>query len=222
MAGRNLSREIYETLAARINQWVYPPGHRLTEEEICVEFEVSRSPVREALNMLVQAALIAKEERKGYAVRRVDMREINELYDTRLVLELAVVDRICRNGMAESTLARLEERWQKLKSTVPGTAAETVLEDEHFHHALAEAAGNRVMAQLLTDIDCRIHFVRIYDITNPDRLRKTGVDHLELLSAIRARDRERAEATVRQNIEWGRANVSSAIQEALARAHGII
>jgi DNA-binding GntR family transcriptional regulator len=222
MAGRNLSREIYETLTARINQWIYPPGHRLTEEEISSEFDVSRSPVREALNMLVQAALIVKEERKGYSVRRIDIREINELYDTRLVLEIAVIDRICRDGMDEATLASLKERWTELLNFLPEMAAEAALEDEHFHETLAEAAGNRVISRLLKDIDCRIHFVRISDITNPERLRKTCLDHLELLSSIAERDCPRAQKVVLQNIEWGREKVSSAMQEALARAHGII
>ena len=222
MAGRNLSREIYETLTERITRWVYPPGHRLTEEAICNEFEVSRSPVREALNMLVQASLILKEEHKGYTVRRVDMREINELYDTRLVLEIAVVERICGNPMDEQVLDELERRWQELLSALPDMASEAALEDEHFHEEIAEAAGNRVMAQLLKDIDRRIHFVRISDITNPDRLKQTCLDHLELLSAIRHRDYTRAQSAVRHNIEWGRRKVASAMQEALARAHGII
>ena len=222
MAGRNLSREIYETLTARINQWIYPPGHRLTEEEICAEFDVSRSPVREALNMLVQAQLILKEERKGYTVRRVDIREINELYDTRLVLELAIVDRICHSGMDEEVLAGLQGRWRELIRALPDMAEEAAVEDERFHETLAEAAGNRVMSRLLKDIDRRIHFVRISDITNPDRLKKTCMDHLELLAAMGDRDCVRAQAVVRQNIEWGREKVSSAMQEALARAHGIM
>jgi DNA-binding GntR family transcriptional regulator len=64
--------------------------------------------------------------------------------------------------------------------------------------------------------------VRISDITNPERLRKTCLDHLELLSSIAERDCPRAQKVVLQNIEWGREKVSSAMQEALARAHGII
>ena len=221
MAGRNLSGDIYETLTRRINTWEYPPGHRLIEEDVSAEFEVSRSPVREALNMLVESSLIQKEERKGYTVRRIDCREINELYDTRLVLELATIDRICRNGMDEGIRSNLENRWRELLNALPSMAEEAALEDERFHEALAEAASNRVMGRILKDIDRRIHFVRISDITDPERLRTTCVDHLEILDAIRHRDAERGAQIITRNIEWGREKVSAALKDALARAHGI-
>jgi hypothetical protein len=52
MPRRNTRGGIYKTLSYRINTWVCPPGQRLTDEEISDEFKVSRSPVREALNML--------------------------------------------------------------------------------------------------------------------------------------------------------------------------
>ncbi|MDQ2691396.1 MAG: GntR family transcriptional regulator, partial [Chloroflexota bacterium] len=49
-----LSTDVFSTLKERIIRWEYAPGHRLTEERLCEEFGVSRSPVREALRMLVE------------------------------------------------------------------------------------------------------------------------------------------------------------------------
>lgn len=221
MAGGNLSKEIYETLTERINQWIYPPGHRLTEEELCAEFEVSRSPVREALNRLTQSNLIEKKERKGYTVRHITMKEINDLYDTRVVLEVAVIERICKKGLDTDVLKDLEKRWKRIEETLPDMADEAAVEDEYFHEKLAEAAENQVVARLLKDIDCRIHFVRISDITSPERMQKTCHDHLELLEALTMRDCKRAQNLVRQNIEWGREKVATAMKEALARAHRV-
>ena len=221
MAGRNLSADIYETLSKRINTWEYPPGRRLIEEEISAQFEVSRSPVREALNKLVEEGLVRKEERRGYEVRSVDLREINELYDTRLVLELAVLERICAVGMDESVRAGLEKRWRELLAALPELAEEAVLEDERFHETLAECGGNRIMMGLLKDIDRRIHFVRLSDITDPERLRTTCTDHLDILEAVGRGDGGLAAELLRRNIEWGREKVSAALKDALARAHGI-
>lgn len=220
MAGRNLSGVIYETLAKRINTWIYPPGRRLVEEELCAEFSVSRSPVREALNMLVEANLVEKEECKGYSVRRMDLREINELYDTRLILELAIIDLICKKGFDESLKAKLETRWLELLNSLPAIAHEAALEDEKFHEAIAEAGGNKVIRQILSDIDRRIHFVRLSDITDPDRLKITCQDHLEILSALGRSDREKASEVIRRNIEWGRQKVAAALRDALARVYG--
>jgi DNA-binding GntR family transcriptional regulator len=217
----NMSGGIYKTLSYRINTWVYPPGQRLTEEEISDEFKVSRSPVREALNMLAEASLIEKKEHKGYAVRHIDIREINELYDTRLVLELAVIKIVCKNGMDESLRSDLTQRWQQLYDTLPDMAEQTALEDERFHEILAEAAQNRVMQRMLNDIDQQIHFVRLSDITDPERLKTTCLDHLAILDAIARRDCETAASTIRRNIEWGKERVDTAIKEALVHAHCI-
>jgi DNA-binding GntR family transcriptional regulator len=216
-----MSVEIYKTLSKRINTWKYPPGHRFTEEEISAEFKVSRSPVREAFNMLVEATLLEKREHKGYTVRRVDTREIMELYDTRIVLELAVIQIVCRSGMDEQARLALGARWQRLLDNLPEMAEESVLEDERFHETLAEASQNRVMQRILKDIDKKIHFVRLADITDSDRLKTTCIDHLAILEAIKHRDCEKAGEILKRNIEWGKEKVDSAIREALIRAHSM-
>ena len=69
-----LSASIVGTLKERIVGWQYPPEHRLTEESLCREFGVSRSPVREALRVLVSNGFIKKLQNRGYAVRQLDLR----------------------------------------------------------------------------------------------------------------------------------------------------
>lgn len=220
--GRNLSVEVYDTLAERIRTWLYPPGHRLTEEELCTEFEVSRSPVREALNMLVEAGLVDKAERKGYRVRHIDLKELEDLYDTRLVLELAVIERLCEGGINPDLLKQLRTRWKDLLEALPSMASEAALEDEHFHEALAAEAGNRVMQRILKNIDLSIHFVRLSDITDPERLKKTCSDHLKILDALEQCDIKQAQELTRENILWGKEKVSHALKEALIHAHGMV
>src|SRR5262245_3219620 len=62
-----LSASIVATLKERIVGWKYPPEHRLTEEGLCREFGVSRSPVREALRALVTNGFVRKLQNRGYA-----------------------------------------------------------------------------------------------------------------------------------------------------------
>lgn len=221
MAEHNLSREVSRSLSRRILSLAYPPGHRLTEAALCAEFKVSRSPVREALGMLVENGLIDKQARCGYSVRRFDLGEISELYEARLVLELAVIERVCEKGMEPAELARLESYWRGLLGQLPRVPADLVDSDEEFHEILASAAGNRVLRQMLDYVDKRIHFARLADITNPDRLESTCLDHLAILRAIRERNPAIGAEAVRRNIEWGRRNVEAALKEALTLAHGI-
>ncbi len=219
MADENLSFDVYTRLSERILKWEYPPGHRLTEEALCAEFSVSRSPVREALGMLAERGLVDKKARLGYSVRRLDLKEINEYYDVRIILEVAVVESLCRNGLEEAALKSLRSRWLELLDGLPELAPDAAAADEEFHRSLARASGNGVLCSLLAKIDSRIHFVRIADITDPDRLKTTCIDHLEIIEALGRRDVVAATATIRRNIEWGKKNVEAAIRDALIRAH---
>jgi len=219
MAEANLSGDVCTRLSDRILKWEYPPGYRLTEEELCEQFSVSRSPIREALGMLVERGLVDKKARQGYTVRRLDLREINELYDVRLVLELSVVERLCRKGLDEAIITKLERQWTEYRDNLPEMSESAAIADEEFHEILAKETGNGVLMRLLGEVDKQIHFVRFADIVNPERLKATCADHLEILEALRQRDRERASEALSRNIEWGRSNVEAAIKDALVRAH---
>ncbi len=94
--------EIFSVLKTRIVQWEYPPGHRFTEEELCKEFGVSRSPVRETLRMLEENNLVDKIPYRGCTVKQPDLNEINELYDVRVILESAVAEHLATHGMPQA------------------------------------------------------------------------------------------------------------------------
>lgn len=215
---KNLSADVYERLSERILKLEYAPGHRLTEEGLCTEFQVSRSPVREALNMLVQRGLIRKNPRQNYVVRELDVKEIRDAYHVRLVLELEVMTLLCRQGVQPALLDRLEAHWLGVRDKLPEGMAHAAEDDEKFHRELAEATGNQALARMLAAIDSQIHFVRLYDITNVDRLRRTCTEHLEILTALRRQDLKNAVISLARNIEWAEANVEGALSDVALRS----
>ena len=219
MAESNLSRDIFNKLSDRILHWEYSPGQRLTEELLCAEFNVSRSPVREALQMLAERNLVDKKPRLGYRVKQLNLTEINELYDVRIALETHVMERVCREGMEESPLLKIEGQWTQLLHNLPGVSNYPVGEDEEFHQTLAQATKNRTLQLMLKNIDDRIRFVRSIDIRSPERMEETCREHLGILDAVRHRDVAKAIVLVRRNIEAGRTSVEVALKDALARAH---
>lgn len=219
MADENLCERIFADLSEKILRWDYMPGSRLTEEALSAEFHVSRSPVREALNMLADNGLIEKKPRVGYTVRTLDLRQIEELYEVRLALEELVVTKICRDCIGEVELVALSATWVDLQARLPDSAPLVPEADEQFHEVLAALPGNAFLATTLKGIDKRLHFVRAADITSPERVEATCAEHLQLLAALRARDTTRALAVLRQNIEGGRSSVERAVKEALAHAY---
>jgi DNA-binding GntR family transcriptional regulator len=214
----NLSTEVFATLKDRILHWNYPPGHRFTEEQLCAEFDVSRSPVREALRMLVENGLVEKVPHRGYSVRQPDSDEIQELYDVRLALESYIVERVAKQGLERGLAAQLRQTWQGVLKREPSENADVANADERFHEALARATGNQTLVGLLHGINERLRFARLTDINAPGRIRSTCRQHLLILERIAAQDPDGAREAVRANVEQGRKYVEAAFKDVLAGA----
>ncbi|HUF39345.1 MAG TPA: GntR family transcriptional regulator [Anaerolineales bacterium] len=214
----NLSTDIFNRLKERIIYWIYLPGHRLTEEALCEEFGVSRSPIREVLGMLIEQGLVEKEPHKGYSVKQLDMGEILELYDVRLALELYVVEWLATNGMDPVVWQDLHERWTRIRSQ-PNGQTDFTERDERFHSALVEATGNTTLLQHYDTVCERLHFIRLMDITSDEKLLSTCEQHLRILECIKKGDGGCARQAIRRNIEDGRSNVDQAVKEILAKTY---
>src|SRR5204862_7699893 len=86
------------------------PGDRFTETEVAERIGVSRTPVREALYRLEQEGYILVSSRNGWSVKTFDFEYFENLYDVRVILELAAVRKLC-GAMATPDLDALKEIW---------------------------------------------------------------------------------------------------------------
>jgi DNA-binding GntR family transcriptional regulator len=215
----NLSADIAATLKEQIIRWEYLPGHRFTEEELCQKFSVSRSPVREALHMLAANRLIMQTPHRGYQVKQPDMREIDELYEVRLALEMFVVERLAEQGIAQEVINELKQTWSAIQQAPAKSSEELAGMDEAFHETLAQVLDNKTLLQQLHAINERLFILRMIDFTSPERTTTTSWQHIEILDRIVARDIPGARAAIRKNIEDGRSNVETSVKGALARAY---
>ena len=216
-----MSASIVATLKERIVGWNYPPEHRLTELGLCREFGVSRSPVREALRALVTNGFVRKLANRGYAVRQLDLYEIQELYDLRTALELHVVEQLASSGSRKPQLEALRRAWKAILNAAPKKGEELAQLDARFHETLAELAGNRMLLADLRRINERLLVLRMIDFGRPKRSDTTCRQHMKVIERILAGDAPGARAAMRKNIDDGRDNVNTSIKEALANAFSV-
>lgn len=216
----NLSASIVATLKERIIHWQYPPEHRLTEAELCQKFGVSRSPVREALRTLATDGFVKKMPNRGYAVKQHNLREIEELYEVRLALELFVVECLAKRGTPKNDdIDALKRTWTSLLNGSSKKDEELARLDTLFHETLAHAAGNKSLLRQLRAINERLLLFRMLDFGKAHRVESTCHQHLEIIKRIAAKDISGARKAMQRNIEEGRNNVHAAIKDALARAY---
>jgi len=216
----NLSASIVATLKERIIHWQYPPEHRLTEAELCQKFGVSRSPVREALRTLATDGFVKKMPNRGYAVKQYNLREIEELYEVRLALELFVVECLAKRCTPmKDDMDALKRTWTGLLNGSSKKDEELARLDTLFHETLAHAAGNKSLLRQLRAINERLLLFLMIDFGKAHRVESTCHQHLEILKRIAAKDISGARKAMQRNIEEGRNNVHAAIKDALARAY---
>jgi DNA-binding GntR family transcriptional regulator len=222
----SLSSSIVAALKEQIIHWHYPPEHRLTEAELCGQFKVSRSPVREALRVLASDGFVKKMPNRAYVVRQYNIGEIEELYDVRLALELYTVERLATKGPLtrrdKDDMDKLKRTWTGLLNASSTRKADELAKlDTLFHETLAHAAGNKTLLRHLRAINERLMLFRMIDFDKADRAENTCRQHLDILKRIAAKDASGARAAIQRNIEDGRHNVHTAIKDALARAYSM-
>ena len=191
-----LAEQVYAALKAQIHDFQLVAGDRFSEAELGQRLGMSRTPVREALFRLRNEGFLGVESKLGWYVLPIDFGRLEQLYDLRVVLELASVARLCARADASPELA---ERLTDARS-VGG-------HDEQFHATLVRAAGNAETARVHWDVTERIRIIRRLDFTRADRIEATYIEHAKILRAVMQKKPDQAQLLLRTHIEQSKAEV---------------
>lgn len=189
------------------------PGERVVEQWAAEHYAASRTPVREACRRLAEEGLLVHRPQRGYVAPVIEERELDELYELRRAIEVLSVRRACGSGDRASRLEALRATWA---GRVPEAGEDVVYNDEAFHLGIAEIGGNRQVQAALAGINARIRLVRVHDFLDPDRVRATVRQHLEILDAVVDGDPEKAGALMVVHIIESQRAVVDAAARALA------
>jgi DNA-binding GntR family transcriptional regulator len=204
-----------ELMSGRVSPW-----ERLTEERLAEKFEVSRTPVREALARLTADGLIEKRD-GGFFMYMPSFDEMVDYYELRILLELRGFDRMIENPALKrdaDALAAEVEWWKALRLNVPAPEAGFVANDERFHTALLGSAGNTALTDSLRQVNQRIRPVRMYDYMTEDRMLATITEHIAIGELALGDDMDGAKAALREHIGESRDVVMSRVSASLLMA----
>lgn len=180
------------------------PGQHLVEEEIGRQFNVSRSPVREALRLLEQEALVVKESRRGVRVIPMDLEDLDEVYSCRILLEGLAAELAARNRSAED-LADIRESIELLHSIQSAKNGDIRLffrENLRLAMKVHTAARNRTLKRLLGSVGKQSHRYRYLAYSHiPDMMAASVEGHREVLAAMEKRNAKRARLLMEEMIQ---------------------
>jgi DNA-binding GntR family transcriptional regulator len=220
----NLAEQVYARLKAELHDFLWAPGDRFSEAEIGQRTGVSRTPVREALFRLRNEGFLEVESKSGWFVKPIDFGKLDELYDLRVVLELASVARLVARDTDPPGLDALKAAWLVPPAERLADARDVGELDERFHAMLVSAAGNAEIARVHQDVTERIRIVRRLDFTRADRIEATYQEHAKILRAVMQRKLDPAQMLLKAHIEQSKVEVRKislhAMHQARQRAGG--
>ena len=203
---QNLTERIYLQLKQSIFDFQLLPGDRFTESEIADLVAASRTPVREALTRLQREGFVEVSFRSGWQGRPFDFEQYEQLYDVRIVLEMAAIKKLCEMEQPPN-LDTLKAVWLVDPADRLEDGPTVCALDERFHEQLVEATGNAEMARIHHDVTERLRIVRRIDFTKQPRIEATYLEHGRILRSIIQRRAEEAQLMLKTHIEESKAEV---------------
>ncbi len=177
-----LRQSVYEALVELVVGGALRPGQHLVESELARQLGVSRQPVREALHRLEAEGWIDLRPSHGAFVHVPTDREVDQLLDVRELLEGATA-RLAARAATPEAVAALRATWQEGVAAVESAdLAAAVAANNDFHAAVAEIAGNAVLAQLSEIVGRRVRWY--YRKVAPARGHESWSEHAAALARV--------------------------------------
>lgn len=159
---KGLAEQIADYISKKIVKYELKPGQRIYEAKISRKFNISRSPVREALRILERKQLVEIIPRKGARVTKIDSIYISSLFDILSYLySLASKKTVENSGYEDFEIAK--EALKKIEKSAKNNDAEEYFEDIFNYVSLGlRYTGNSVLEKMLNDfleINKRIQFL---------------------------------------------------------------
>ena len=209
----SLAEQAYLRLRQEILVCTLAPGQVVTERELAGRYEMSKTPIREALTQVCHDGLVQRLPGRGYMVAPITVKDLRDLFGMRLILETAAAERAAHDP-SPAVVAEL-----KMLSTIsydpqdPESHVQFLNGNRIFHLTLAHAAGNRrltlALEGLLLELDRSFYLgLRLRDSSGEMRR-----EHEEVVDALEAGDVEGLKNCIETQILTSRNRILEAIMK---------
>jgi len=206
----------YQAIREGIVSGAYPPGSHLTAQDLAAASGLSRTPVREAMRRLHTEGLISFIPHRGAFVAQMEQRDIQKIYDLRLVLEGFAAEAAATEA-TDAQISELDRLAAEMADAVEQGGEKWVEQitriNNSFHKLIVTAAANprlEVALASIVEVPLVLRTFRRYSL---DDMRRSTAQHKELVQAIRARDGAWARSVMTSHIHAARTALLRSIAE---------
>ena len=189
-------------------------GERLIAQRLAADLGLSRTPVKEALAILEREGLVTRAENWGYSVRVLSVRDAQDVFEARLVVETAN----SLHAALRATDSQIGAMAQGLQEAHGQLKRRRIMEfqqaSRQVHEQIAEASGNRMLVQMFRQVNDLVMLVAITSLRAlPDRATDILEENRSIVEAIRARKPELAAERTKHHIEAGHESFRKALAQ---------
>jgi len=148
----NIVENIYKELKDRIIRNIYDPGEIISENALAAEFNVSRTPVREALKSLQNEKWVMTIPKVGIQVSTIEVNELRNNFEVRKALETLVINTVIEKDIPEGAIEKLEQLAKECM-TVDLSSLRAIELDVEYHETLWKLCNNSVLLRYLEELN---------------------------------------------------------------------
>lgn len=199
MAQITLSQTIAQSLAEQIVAGQLEPGRKLDELSLAARFNVSRSPVRDALHELATTQLVEYFPRRGFAVAHIDPNRLEDMFEAASEIE-ALAARMCALRAGATDRSRIELIHKEAQSALASNDVKAYAAlNEDFHLAIYAGARNMTIQETALNLRQRLAPFRLRIFFSPDRVQTSLAEHDAIVQAILTQNSDEAAQAMRKH-----------------------
>ena len=202
--GSSLPQDLFNKLRDDILQKKIKPGEKLTEQRICQEYQVSRTPVREAFQKLELDGLIEIIPNRGAFVLGLTRQDIEDMYELRSAYEsIAVKGAIDR--MTQEEFDEMQEAFELMEFyTMKQDPAKMLAMNTRFHQLIYNGTKNRMLQHTLTSYQVYTKNTKYSPEYIKEYMDEVLEEHRQIFLAFQAKDKEAASRAAVQHMSNGK------------------
>lgn len=196
--------QVYDIIKQNICTGVYTPGQRLQEMDLAAALKVSRSPIREALRQLASDGLVVEFPNRGVFVKEFTARDIEEVFDVRVLLESYAILRSAAHMTPERMQELLDYLDQLERFHAQGQLEEYIRVDAGLHQAFIRLGGNSLVEEMYGRVHSLIQRFRIYSLISTQRFDESVEEHRVVIHCLLTGNVEEADRVNRHHLTLAR------------------
>jgi len=210
---KTLIEEAYRKIKLMIFEQKFAPGQRLVSKDLVDTLNMSRTPIINALNRLVQDGFVGFESFRGFYIRPIDHQEVWDAFGVREALEAYTVEQAIKLADA-GDMAILEEKLHQHEQYMPHYyTRKKFLLDSEFHLQIAVMAKNRVLRWLLKRNFEHVFLRARLDNYDPRRMASSAQEHHRLVERMKKKDVIGSIEVIRNHVQKARDHVIRCLSE---------